>query len=84
MDYSLLLAAGKQKARRKSKLPQINEDDLSPLTNYRYINTLDCVNRNIYSLCIIDYLQEFNAQKKMELWLKRIFKGGGDISSVDT
>ena len=57
MDYSLLLAAGKQKTRRRSKLPQINEDDLTPLTNYRYINTLDCVNRNIYSLCIIDYLQ---------------------------
>jgi hypothetical protein len=23
-------------------------------------------------------------QKKMELWLKKVFKGGGDISSVGT
>lgn len=38
----------------------------------------------MYSLSIIDYLQEFNFNKKMELWLKRIFKGGGDISSVGT
>jgi len=35
-------------------------------------------------MSLIDFLQEFNLQKKMELWLKRIFKGGGDISSVGT
>ena len=40
--------------------------------------------KKLYCISIIDYLQEFNFQKKMELWLKRIFKGGGDISSVDT
>lgn len=35
-------------------------------------------------MSLIDYLQEFNLQKKMELWLKRVFQGGGDISSVGT
>ena len=84
MDYSLLLAVGKSKMRRKSKLPVINERDLGPITNYRYIDTLEQLNKKIYCISIIDYLQEFNMQKKMELWLKRIFKGGGDISSVDT
>jgi len=38
----------------------------------------------IYSISIIDYLQEFNFNKFMELQLKKIFKGGGDISSVDS
>ena len=84
MDYSLLLAVGKSKMRRKSKLPVLNDQDLGPITNYRYIDTLEQLNKKIYCISIIDYLQEFNMQKKMELWLKRIFKGGGDISSVDT
>lgn len=40
--------------------------------------------KRVYSVSIIDYLQEYNLNKKMELWLKRIFKGGGDISSIAT
>jgi hypothetical protein len=38
----------------------------------------------VYSLSLIDYLQEFNLSKKVELWLKRIFKGGGDVSVIAT
>lgn len=38
----------------------------------------------MYTLSLIDYLQEFDANKYMELKLKKMFKGGGDISSVDT
>jgi len=33
---------------------------------------------------VIDYLQEFNMSKKMELMMKKMFKGGGDISSINT
>lgn len=45
---------------------------------------MESVSKKIYCISIIDFLQEFNMQKKMELWLKKIFQGGGDISSVDT
>lgn len=38
----------------------------------------------MYTLSLIDYLQEFDFNKYMELKLKKLFKGGGDISSVDT
>lgn len=37
----------------------------------------------MYSISLIDYLQDFDWNKYMELKLKKIFKGGGDISSVD-
>lgn len=37
----------------------------------------------MYSISLIDYLQEFNFAKKGELMLKKLFKGGGDISSID-
>jgi hypothetical protein len=84
MDYSLLLAVGKSKAKRRSKLPSLTEGDLQPISNYHYIHELESMTKKIYCISIIDYLQEFNMQKKMELWLKRIFKGGGDISSVGT
>jgi hypothetical protein len=38
----------------------------------------------VYSISLIDYLQEFNLNKYLELQLKKIFKGGGDISSIDS
>lgn len=38
----------------------------------------------IYTLSLIDYLQEYDLNKYMELKLKKLFKGGGDISSVDS
>lgn len=38
----------------------------------------------VYSIALIDFLQEFNMAKYGELMLKKLFKGGGDISSVDT
>lgn len=37
----------------------------------------------MYSISLIDYLQEFNMNKYMERMLKKVFKGGGDISSID-
>lgn len=37
----------------------------------------------VYTLSLIDYLQEYDFNKYMELKLKKLFKGGGDISSVD-
>lgn len=40
--------------------------------------------KKVYSISLIDYLQEYNFSKKLELWFKRIFKGGGDISSVSS
>ena len=85
MDYSLLLAVGKSKLRkRKSELYQGGLNDLQEIHSFRYINQLEEGTNRIYSVAIIDFLQEFNSQKKAELWLKRIFKGGGDISSVNT
>lgn len=84
MDYSLLLAVGKSKFKRKTKLPILSETDLRPISTYKYVQELEPVSKKIYSISIIDFLQEFNTQKKAELWLKRIFKGGGDISSVGT
>lgn len=38
----------------------------------------------VYSIALIDFLQEFNLAKYGQLMLKKVFKGGGDISSVDT
>ena len=84
MDYSLLMAVGTSKNKRNSRLSLVSEGDLRHITNYHYINELESVTKKVYSLSLIDFLQEFNWNKKMELWLKRIFKGGGDISSVDT
>jgi hypothetical protein len=49
---------------------------------FRCVRELEEMTRRVYSLSLIDYLQEFNLSKKVELWFKRIFKGGGDISSI--
>lgn len=84
MDYSLLLAVGKSKSKKKAKVATLSEMDLKFINDYRYIQELESISRKIYCVGIIDFLQEFNFQKKMELWLKKVFKGGGDISSVDT
>lgn len=40
MDYSLLLAVGKSKAKRRSKLPTVSEVDLNLIENYRYVHEL--------------------------------------------
>lgn len=85
MDYSLLLAVGKSKQhKRKTELYHSSHQDVKEISNFRYVNNLEELTKRVYSIAIIDFLQEFNTQKKTELWLKRIFKGGGDISSVDT
>ena len=51
---------------------------------WRYFRDGSELTNKIYSISIIDYLQEFNMNKYMELMLKKAFKGGGDISSIDT
>lgn len=65
MDYSLLLAVGKTKSKRKSRLPVLNESDLRPIADYRYVQELESVSKKLYCISIIDFLQEFNTQKKM-------------------
>lgn len=36
MDYSLLLAVGRSRSKRKSKLSVMSEADLRLISNYRY------------------------------------------------
>ena len=74
MDYSLLMGVGKPGKRESS----IHED------GWRYFTDGSELTNKIYCISIIDYLQEFNMNKYMELMLKKAFKGGGDISSIDT
>jgi hypothetical protein len=85
MDYSLLLGVGKPNKQiiRKNVYEQKSRYEKN-IDNFRYITEMQEITRRVYSISLIDYLQEFNYTKKMELLLKKIFKGGGDISSVGT
>ena len=65
MDYSLLLAVGKSKVRRRSRLPALGESDFKLINNFRYISELEALTKRVYCISLIDYLQEFNTQKKM-------------------
>jgi hypothetical protein len=85
MDYSLLLGVGKSKTLvRKADIYSKKGIHERRIDNFRCISELQEITRRVYSISLIDYLQEFNFNKKMELWLKKIFMGGGDISSVGT
>jgi hypothetical protein len=84
MDYSLLLGVGRSKNDTKRKELFARGVGAAPIRSWRYVSEMEEVTRRVYSISLIDYLQEFNFSKKMELWLKKIFKGGGDISSVGT
>ena len=75
MDYSLLLGIG-----RKKKRSEIENE----IKSWRYMEDGVELTEKVYSISLIDYLQEFNLTKYMERMLKKIFKGGGDISSVDS
>lgn len=72
MDYSLLLGIGMRKS-------GVREHG-----SWRYFEDGSEITGRVYCLSLIDYLQEFNMNKYMELTLKKVFKGGGDISSIDT
>lgn len=87
MDYSLLLGVGDYKKMNKRTGPVFTESDLELSEHNNEWRSFDdghTLTGKIYSLSLIDYLQEFDSSKYMELKLKKIFKGGGDISSVDT
>lgn len=76
MDYSLLLGVS---TRRKTRKQTVKDKD-----GWLFVPDSDAIGSRIYSLSLIDYLQEFDFTKYAELMLKRLFKGGGDISSVET
>lgn len=85
MDYSLLLGIGFYKKIKKPHHLIIKEEDLETVDNeWRCFDDGHQITGKMYTLSLIDYLQEFDANKYIELKLKKVFKGGGDISSVDT
>jgi hypothetical protein len=78
MDYSLLLGVGFHKKVKKELRVQERWNE------WRCFDDGHEITGKIYSLSLIDYLQEYDWNKYMEYSLKKVFKGGGDISSVDT
>ena len=74
MDYSLLLGIGNKKSSSRCRHKN----------SWRYFDDGSELTGKVVSISLIDYLQEFNMNKYMELTLKKMFKGGGDISSIDT
>lgn len=85
MDYSLLLGVGWYKKIKKQNHQILQQQDLDQVENeWRCFDDGHEITGKIYTLSLIDYLQEYDLNKYMELKLKKLFKGGGDISSVDS
>jgi 1-phosphatidylinositol-4-phosphate 5-kinase len=83
MDYSLLLAVGPHKKNQENGNPPADSQLGMAYNEWRCFDDGHELSGKIYSISLIDFLQVFDWNKWIELTLKKVFKGGGDISSVD-